>query len=99
MRSIGRAELVQDARFTANADRVKNVAALDEAVGGWIGARTLEENLAQFEKEGVTVGPVCDIADLIDHMYVKSRAIQGEKDRMRGGWGRRVVERVGAGGC
>ena len=75
MRSIGRPELVADARFKANADRVRNVAALDEAVGGWIGARTLDENLAHFEKENVTVGPVCDIADLVDHPYVKSRGI------------------------
>jgi formyl-CoA transferase len=75
MRSIGRAEMIADPRCKANADRVKNVALLDEAVGGFIGTRTLTENLEHFEREGVTVGPICDIADLMQHPYVNSRGI------------------------
>ena len=75
LRAIGRPDVIDDPRFKTNADRVKNVAALDEIVGGWIGARTLDENLAFFEDAGVTVGPVCDIADLVDHPYVGERGI------------------------
>lgn len=75
LRAIGRPDVIDDPRFETNADRVRNVEALDEIVGGWIGARTLEENLAFFEDAGVTVGPVCDIADLVDHPYVGERGI------------------------
>ena len=75
LRAIGRPDVIDDPRFETNADRVRNVVALDEIVGGWIGARTLDENLAFFEDAGVTVGPVCDIADLIDHPYVGERGI------------------------
>ena len=75
LRAIGRPDVIDDPRFKTNADRVKNVAALDEIVGGWIGARTLDENLAFFEDAGVTVGPVCDIADLVEHPYLSERGI------------------------
>lgn len=75
MRSIGRPEMAADPRLQANADRVKNVALLDEAVGGFIGQRSLDENLGHFEREGVTVGPICDIADLMEHPYIKSRGL------------------------
>ncbi len=75
LRAIGRPDVIDDPRFKTNADRVKNVEALDEIVGGWIGARTLDENLAFFEDAGVTVGPVCDIADLVDHPYLSERGI------------------------
>ncbi|MBM3489612.1 MAG: CoA transferase [Alphaproteobacteria bacterium] len=75
MRSIGRAELIADPRCLANADRVKNVEMLDEAIGGFIGQRSLADNLEHFEREGVTVGPICDIADLMEHPYIKSRGV------------------------
>ena len=75
MRSIGRPEMAADPRLQANADRVKNVALLDEAIGGFIGQRSLDENLRHFEREGVTVGPICDIADLMEHPYIKSRGL------------------------
>jgi crotonobetainyl-CoA:carnitine CoA-transferase CaiB-like acyl-CoA transferase len=31
------------------------------------------EALAVFEAAGVTVGPVCSVADLLDHPYVRGR--------------------------
>jgi len=74
-RTIGRADLLADERFRSNGERVRNRDAVDQVVGGWIAARTLDENLAIFEEAGVTVGPVWDIADLIDHPYVRERAL------------------------
>ncbi|GAB4168306.1 MAG: CoA transferase [Thalassobaculales bacterium] len=73
--TIGMPELIDDPRFRTNTDRVANIEALDEIVGGWIAARTQAENLAAFEAAGVTVGPICDIADLMDHPFIKERAI------------------------
>ena len=73
MTTIGAEALIADPRFLTNADRVRNVADLDDVVEGFIGARTTAENLAHFEQAGVTVGPVCDIADLVDHPFVTER--------------------------
>ncbi len=75
LRTIGKAHLLEDPRFLTNADRVANVEALDAEVGGWIGAHTLDENLAIFEAAGVTVGAVADISELVDHPLIRERGI------------------------
>lgn len=74
-RAIGQAELIEDPRFRTNSDRVRNREAVDAIVGGWIGSHTLAENLAVFEAAEVTVGPVADIGLLMDHPYIKDRAL------------------------
>lgn len=73
--TIGRPELKDDARFATNDGRVANREALDELIGAFIGARSTEENLALFEAAGVTVGPVCSVADLLDHPYTRGRGV------------------------
>ncbi|MCX7201183.1 MAG: CoA transferase [Burkholderiales bacterium] len=73
--TIGRPELKDDARFATNDGRVANREALDELIGAFIGARSTEENLALFEAAGVTVGPVCSMADLLDHPYTRGRGV------------------------
>ena len=73
LEAIGRPELKQDPRFIDNDARVKNRAALDEIIAGFVGARTQAQNLAIFEKAGVTAGPVYSVAELIDHPYVVGR--------------------------
>lgn len=77
-RSIGREELIEDARFRTNADRLANVEELDAVIGGWIAERDRAEVLDHFDKAGVTVGPICSIADLVDGPfsdYVRGRGI------------------------
>lgn len=71
--TIGRPDLKDDPRFAANDQRVNNRDELDAIIGEFIGARTQEENLSLFEAAGVTVGPVCSVADLLDHPFVKGR--------------------------
>lgn len=68
-------ELVRDARFLTNPDRVKNRAPLERIVGDFFLQRTAAENLAFFEEHGITVGPICDIRDLIDHPYIRGRGV------------------------
>ena len=80
--TIGRPELKTDPRFIDNTARVANRNALDEIIGGFIAQRSQAENLALFEAAGVTVGPVCSVADLIDDPYVNGReAIVEVEDR------------------
>jgi crotonobetainyl-CoA:carnitine CoA-transferase CaiB-like acyl-CoA transferase len=46
---------------------------LDAIIGGFIRSRTQADAMALFEAAGVTVGPVCSVADLLDHPYVQGR--------------------------
>ena len=77
-KSIDREELIADPRFLTNADRLTNVEALDAIIGGWIAERDRDTVLAHFDAAGVTVGPICTIADLVDGPfddYVRGRRI------------------------
>jgi crotonobetainyl-CoA:carnitine CoA-transferase CaiB-like acyl-CoA transferase len=71
--TIGRPELKTDPRFATNDARVAHRDELDAIVGAFIGRHTQSEALALFEAAGVTVGPVCSVADLLDHPYVTGR--------------------------
>jgi formyl-CoA transferase len=73
--TIGRPELISDPRFATNTDRVRNDRELDPIVAEFMGQRTQAENLALFDEAGVTVGPVCDAADLADHPYIREREV------------------------
>jgi len=80
--TIGRSELKADPRFCTNDVRVLHRDELDAIIGAFILGRTQEQNLAIFEAAGVTVGPVCSVADLIDHPFIKGRqAIIEVEDR------------------
>ena len=85
METIGRPDLKTDPRFIDNTARVAHRNELDTIIGGFIAQRSQAENLALFEAAGVTVGPVCSVADLIDDPYVKGReAIVEVEDRDMG---------------
>lgn len=73
--AIERPELKSDPRFETSIARIENQAELDHIIAGVMKTRTLDENLKYFESRGVTVGPICDIADLIDHPYVRGREV------------------------
>ena len=72
-RVIGRADLIDNPRYRTNADRVRHAAELDAIIGEFIGRMTLAENLAFFDKNEVTVGPIYDISQIIDDPHVKAR--------------------------
>lgn len=71
--TIGRPDLKSDPKFATNDARVQNRDELDEIIGQFIRQRTQSDCLALFEEAGVTVGPVCSVADLLDHSYVVGR--------------------------
>ena len=74
-RSIGRADLVDNPRYKANADRVKNAAELDAIIGAFVAERTQAENVAFFEKAEVTIGPIYDIAQIVEDPHVLEREL------------------------
>jgi formyl-CoA transferase len=70
---IGRPELVKDARFSTNIERVRNGIELDGIIGGFVAERDLDENLRYFDEAGVTIGPVYDISQIVQDDYVLER--------------------------
>lgn len=74
-RAIGRADLLEDPRFSDNSTRLENIDALDAIIGGYFAAHSLEDDLAAMHAAGVTVAPVSDIGDLLGGEYVTSRGV------------------------
>ena len=74
-RAIGRPELINDPKYQTSKARIDNSVELDQIIADVMATRTLEDNLAYYEANGVTVGPICDIADLIDHPYIREREV------------------------
>src|SRR6266581_4178973 len=60
-RAIGRPELIDDPRYAIN--------------GEFIAKRTLGENVAYFEQAEVTIGPVYDIAQILEDPHVIEREL------------------------
>ena len=72
-RAIGREDMCDDPRYATNAARVAHADEVDAVVQDWVGARTLAENLAFFEKTEVTAGPVYDAGQLRQDPHVIGR--------------------------
>ena len=73
--AIGRADLIEDPRFLTNSDRVANNDELDPIIVDFMATMTQAELLELFEAADVTVGPVADIEQLMDHPYIDDRAV------------------------
>ena len=88
VKSIGRAELAEDPRFRTNADRVRHIEEIDALVRDAIAALTMEEALAQFDRDGVTIGPILDVAGLETDAYIAGREalIEVPDPEMPEGW-------------
>jgi crotonobetainyl-CoA:carnitine CoA-transferase CaiB-like acyl-CoA transferase len=74
-RAIGREDVIADPRFRTNTDRVKNAKECEAPIVEFIAARTLEENMAVFEKAEVTASPVYDIDQFLADPHVQARGI------------------------
>lgn len=74
-RVIGRDDMNSDPKFCTNTVRVANRHEVDEIVGGWIGARTLDECMEIFDRENVTVAPVYNIAQIMEDPHFREREI------------------------
>jgi formyl-CoA transferase len=73
--AIGRPELIDDPRYKTNAGRVKHAEELDTIIGAFIAQRTQAENVEFFEKAEVTIGPIYDIAQILEDPHVIEREL------------------------
>jgi len=74
-RAIGRPELIDDPRYATNSERLRHADELDAIIGGFIAQRTQAENVEFFEKSEVTIGPVYDIAQIVEDPHVVEREL------------------------
>lgn len=74
-RAIGRPELIEDARFRTNADRLKNAEVLDDIIGGFIAQRSQTENVAFFDAAQVTIGPIYETPQIMADPHVVAREL------------------------
>ena len=85
LQAIGGDALAGDPRFATNAARLAHRKAIEAKVADFIAARSQDEALAFFEAAEVTVGQVCDEADLAQHPYIQDReALLDLPDRLMG---------------
>ena len=73
--TIGSSDLIKDPRFLTNSDRLNNQDDLDKPISKFIKKYKREEVLYIFSKEGITVGPVLDISEIIEHPYINDREV------------------------
>ena len=73
--TIGAEELIKDPRFITNSDRLSNQDDLDNVISNFIKKFDRDPLLKVFSKEGITVGPVLDISEIIEHPYILDRNI------------------------
>jgi crotonobetainyl-CoA:carnitine CoA-transferase CaiB-like acyl-CoA transferase len=71
--AMGMPELITDPRFTDNAARCANDAALDAIIARWFEQRGSSEVMAIFEKADVVAGPVLDIRDIFADPHYAAR--------------------------
>ncbi|MHB1166389.1 MAG: CaiB/BaiF CoA transferase family protein [Candidatus Nanopelagicales bacterium] len=72
-RCMGRDDLIDDPRFANNAERIKNVVALDEAIASWMIQHPMEHVLAVFEEQEVSGAPVNNVAQIADNEHFRAR--------------------------
>ena len=73
--TIGAEDLIKDPRFKTNSDRLSNQDDLDDVISNFIEKFDRDPLLKIFSEEGITVGPVLDISEIIEHPYVLDRNI------------------------
>jgi crotonobetainyl-CoA:carnitine CoA-transferase CaiB-like acyl-CoA transferase len=84
-RTIGRPEIVDDARFKTNGDRMKNLEALVPLIAERTRTRSSAEWVREFEAAGVPVGPINKIGDVLGDPQVKARDMVVEVEHSRVG--------------
>jgi formyl-CoA transferase len=61
---VGRPDLIDEPWFRSGPERAAHCELLDGIVGGWIGARSLDEVIKAFEEAGAAVAPIYDISQV-----------------------------------
>jgi len=77
-KTIDKEELIDDKRFTLNADRIKNNDVLVEIITEWAGSYSVNEIIDILEKQGIPVAPINELDQIVNdpHIAVAREMIQ-----------------------
>ena len=77
-KTIDKEELIDDKRFTLNADRIKNNDVLVDMINDWAGNYSVNEIIDILEKEGIPVAPINELDQIVNdpHIAVAREMIQ-----------------------
>ena len=75
LRTVGRADMLDDPRFATNTARVANADACEAPIAAFIAARDLAEVMAVFEAAEITAAPVYDVDQLMEDPHVQAREV------------------------
>jgi formyl-CoA transferase len=73
MKAIGREDLGADSQLENNDGRVKRVAELDQAIGGWAKTVSTNKALEILDAAAVPVGRIYTVADIANDPHYKAR--------------------------
>jgi crotonobetainyl-CoA:carnitine CoA-transferase CaiB-like acyl-CoA transferase len=82
-RAAGHAEWTSDARFTTNADRVANRAAVMSVIENTFATRTTDEWLERLQAEGVPAAPIQTVDRVLSDPQVRQRGMVVELEHGR----------------
>ena len=77
-RAIGHPELVDDPRFSTNADRLRHRKELEALINAATSGRTVAEWEAVFEANDVPHAPVLSVAQVLEHPQASARGVVTE---------------------
>jgi crotonobetainyl-CoA:carnitine CoA-transferase CaiB-like acyl-CoA transferase len=85
MRAIGREDTLDDPRFRKNADRMRHPDEINQIVADWFATQNLADAVELLESKDVPVGPVNEIADIVeDAQHMAREAIVKVADPLLG---------------
>jgi crotonobetainyl-CoA:carnitine CoA-transferase CaiB-like acyl-CoA transferase len=85
VRVLSAPQLLQDARFASNAERMKNLQALTESLNGILRAWKNKDLIKALETAGVPCGPINSIADVAADPHALAREMVVELEHPRAG--------------
>lgn len=75
MMGIGHPDLAEDLRLANNAGRVEHEDEIDQIIGGWCLARSVDEVLQVMETQRVPAGPIYNVEDMINDEHFQARGM------------------------
>jgi crotonobetainyl-CoA:carnitine CoA-transferase CaiB-like acyl-CoA transferase len=73
LKLMGRPDLLDDARFASNEQRVRHMEFIDALITGWTGTLDLATCLDLLNDHGIPAGPIYDIEDIFADPQYKAR--------------------------
>ncbi|WP_300678139.1 CoA transferase [Nocardioides sp.] len=69
---VGHPEVIEEPWFAAGNTRAEHTEELDEMVGSWIGARTLDAVVTAFTEAGAAIAPIYSARDIVADPHIRA---------------------------